>query len=189
MISMNLDGITGVLQRISDIEKRIGMQPEMPFQNQFGTELEKAMKTHQVRSGEDTGLQQGSGNVSSGSGEIDNMIRTAADKYNVDPSLLSAIAETESNYKQSAVSSAGAVGIMQLMPDTAASLGVNPYDAQQNIEGGAKYLHGLLNTFGGDVRKAVAAYNAGPNAVKEYNGVPPYKETQNYVDKVLDLYR
>ncbi len=78
---------------------------------------------------------------------------------------------------------------MQLMPDTAASLGVNPYDAQQNVEGGAKYLQGLLNTFGGDVRKAVAAYNAGPNAVKEYNGVPPYKETQNYVDKVLDLYR
>ena len=184
---MNLDSVTGVLQRISDIEKRIGMQPEMPHQNQFGTELEKAMKAQQVRQGEEAGFQHSSSGT--GGSDIDNMIRTAADKYNVDPSLLSAIAETESNYNQSAVSSAGAVGIMQLMPDTAASLGVNPYDAQQNVEGGAKYLQGLLNTFGGDVRKAVAAYNAGPNAVKEYNGVPPYKETQNYVDKVLDLYR
>ncbi len=184
---MNLDGITGVLQRISDIEKKIGMQPEISYQNQFGAELEKAMKTGQTQTSGISGAVPAAGNT--GDSEIDNMIRTAAGKYNVDPSLLSAIAETESNYNQSAVSSAGAVGIMQLMPDTAASLGVNPYDARQNVEGGAKYLHGLLETFGGDVRKAVAAYNAGPNAVKEYNGVPPYKETQNYVDKVLDLYR
>ena len=104
---MNLDSVTGVLQRISDIEKRIGMQPEMPHQNQFGTELEKAMKAQQVRQGEEAGFQHSSSGT--GGRDIDNMIRTAADKYNVDPSLLSAIAETESNYNQSAVSSAGAV--------------------------------------------------------------------------------
>ena len=78
---------------------------------------------------------------------------------------------------------------MQLMPDTAASLGVNPYDAAQNIDGGAHYLRQLLDSFGGDVKKAVAAYNAGSQAVRDYNGVPPYKETENYVDEVLDLYR
>ena len=78
---------------------------------------------------------------------------------------------------------------MQLMPGTAQSLGVDPYDKQQNIEGGVKYLRQLLDTFGGDVAKAVAAYNAGPQAVKNYNGIPPYGETQNYVNKVLDIYR
>lgn len=117
------------------------------------------------------------------------MIGQAATKYNVSPKLLSAIAEVESGGNQSAVSPAGAIGVMQLMPDTAAGLGVNPYDEQQNIEGGAKYIRQMLDEFGGDVRKAVAAYNAGPQAVKEYGGVPPYSETQNYVDKVLDLYR
>ena len=78
---------------------------------------------------------------------------------------------------------------MQLMPDTAAALGVDPYDTQQNIEGGTKYLRQMLDSFGGDVRKALAAYNAGPQAVRDYNGVPPYRETQNYVNKVLDIYR
>ena len=71
----------------------------------------------------------------------------------------------------------------------AAGLGVDPYDEQQNVEGGAKYLREMLDTFGGDVRKAVAAYNAGPAAVKAYGGVPPYPETQEYVDRVLDMYK
>ena len=78
---------------------------------------------------------------------------------------------------------------MQLMRETAAGLGVNPYDKQQNIEGGVKYIRQMMDTFGGDVQKAIAAYNAGPQAVKDYNGVPPYRETQNYVNKVLDIYR
>ena len=88
-----------------------------------------------------------------------------------------------------AVSATGAVGVMQLMPETAESLGVNPYDAEQNISGGAQYLKQMLDTFDGDLRKAVAAYNAGPEAVREYGGVPPYSETQQYVSSVLDLYR
>ena len=75
------------------------------------------------------------------------------------------------------------------MPDTAAALGVNPYDTKSKIEGGAKYLRQMFDTFDGDIRKAVAAYNAGPNAVKNYGGIPPYRETQNYVNKVLDIYR
>ena len=75
------------------------------------------------------------------------------------------------------------------MPETARELGVNPYNIEENIDGGAKALRGLLDSFGGDVKKAIAAYNAGPNAVRKYGGVPPYAETQNYVNKVLDLYQ
>lgn len=116
-------------------------------------------------------------------------IRQAAGKYGVDPKLVSAVAEVESGFQQGAVSATGAVGVMQLMPETAESLGVNPYDAAQNINGGAQYLKQMLDTFDGDIRKAVAAYNAGPEAVKEYGGVPPYSETQQYVSSVLDLYR
>ncbi|MBP5199391.1 MAG: lytic transglycosylase domain-containing protein [Schwartzia sp.] len=116
-------------------------------------------------------------------------IQAAAGKYGVDPKLVSAVAEVESGFQQGAVSATGAVGVMQLMPETAESLGVNPYDAAQNINGGAKYLKQMLDTFDGDLRKAVAAYNAGPEAVKEYGGVPPYSETQQYVSSVLDLYR
>ena len=120
---------------------------------------------------------------------LSTLIEAAARKYKVDPKLVAAVAEVESNGNQNAVSSVGAIGVMQLMPDTAASLGVDPYNKQQNIEGGAKYLRQMLDTFGGDTKKAVAAYNAGPGAVKDYGGVPPYKETQNYVNKVLDIYR
>jgi len=116
-------------------------------------------------------------------------IRQAAGKFGVDPKLVSAVAEVESGFQQGAVSATGALGVMQLMPETAESLGVNPYDAAQNINGGAQYLKQMLDTFDGDVRKAVAAYNAGPEAVKEYGGVPPYSETQQYVSSVLDLYR
>ncbi|WP_294157286.1 lytic transglycosylase domain-containing protein [uncultured Selenomonas sp.] len=122
-------------------------------------------------------------------GDLSSMVQAAAQRENVDARLVNAIAQAESGGDQSAVSPVGAIGVMQLMPDTAAGLGVDPYDEQQNVEGGAKYLREMLDTFGGDVRKAVAAYNAGPAAVKAYGGVPPYPETQEYVDRVLDLYR
>ena len=116
------------------------------------------------------------------------ILEAAAAKYNVDPDLVKAIAAAESDWDQNAISSVGAIGVMQLMPETAAALGVNPYDENENIEGGAKYIRQMLDTFDGNVRKAVAAYNAGPNAVKRYGGVPPYAETQHYVGRVLDLY-
>ena len=78
---------------------------------------------------------------------------------------------------------------MQIMPDTAKALGINPYDMQQNIEGGTHYLREMLDMFGGDVPKALAAYDAGPQAVKNYGGVPPYRETQDYVRKIMKNYR
>ena len=119
----------------------------------------------------------------------EDMIEDAALKYNVDSKLVRAVAIAESNMNQDDISDAGAIGVMQLMPETAAGLGVDPYDEQQNIEGGAKYLRQMLDTFGGNVKKAVAAYNAGPGAVQRYGGIPPYSETQNYVGRVMDLYR
>lgn len=110
----------------------------------------------------------------------------AASTYGVSVNLLTSIAKAESGFQTNAVSSAGAVGIMQLMPATAASLGVsNSYDARENIMGGAKYIAQLLNKYNGDTSLALAAYNAGSSNVDQYGGIPPFTETQNYVQKVL----
>jgi soluble lytic murein transglycosylase-like protein len=109
--------------------------------------------------------------------------------WQVDPSLVKAIIANESGFDANATSKVGAQGLMQLMPSTAQSLGVrNAYDPAQNVAGGTRYLKGLLNRFNGDVRLAVAAYNAGPGAVEKYGDVPPYAETQNYVQNVLGSY-
>jgi soluble lytic murein transglycosylase-like protein len=112
-------------------------------------------------------------------------IDAAAAKYNVDPALLRGLIRQESNFNPNAGSPAGARGLTQLMPGTAAALGVNPSVPAQAIEGGAKYLRQQLDKFGNDPAKALAAYNAGPGAVQRYGGVPPFAETQNYVRKVL----
>jgi len=112
-------------------------------------------------------------------------IEAAAAKNGVDPALLRALVRQESGFDPAARSGAGAVGLTQLMPGTAASLGVDPTDPAQALDGGARYLRQQLDRFGGDERKALAAYNAGPGAVARFGGVPPYTETQNYVQRVL----
>lgn len=121
--------------------------------------------------------------------EIISMIDDTSAKYGVDAKLIKALVKQESGFNPTAKSKVGALGLMQLMPSTAKGLGVkDPLDAKQNIEGGVKYVKSLLNRFDGNIILALAAYNAGPNAVKKYNGIPPYKETQNYVKSILKNY-
>jgi soluble lytic murein transglycosylase-like protein len=117
--------------------------------------------------------------------QYDAQITAAATKYGIDPALLKGLIRQESNFDATAQSGAGAQGLTQLMPATAASLGVDPSDPAQAIDGGARYLKQQLDRFGGDPSKALAAYNAGPGAVAKYGGVPPYAETQSYVQNVL----
>ena len=114
------------------------------------------------------------------------LIEAAARRNGVDPALLAGLVKQESNFNPNARSAVGAQGLTQLMPSTARGLGVtDPTDPAQSLEAGAKFLGGLLKQFGGDERLALAAYNAGPGAVKQYGGIPPYDETQRYVPKVL----
>jgi soluble lytic murein transglycosylase-like protein len=121
--------------------------------------------------------------------QIDALVNQNSNTWQVDPSLVKAIIANESGFDANATSKVGAQGLMQLMPATAQSVGVrNSYDPAQNVAGGTRYLKGLLDRFNGDMRLAVAAYNAGPGAVEKYGDVPPYPETQNYVQNVLYSY-
>lgn len=120
---------------------------------------------------------------------IEKSISTSSQKYHVNADLIRAVIRQESNYNPYAVSSAGAQGLMQLMPDTADSLGVeNPWDISENIDGGTRYLRDQLVAFDGNLELALAAYNAGPGSIQKYGGIPPYTETRLYVKKVLDNY-
>ena len=216
---IDMGDITRVQQRIAQLQKSFMGLQQVPGAVGFDAQLQQAIAAQKaaeaakgqasgantVQSAAKTNAAQPSANATlpvnvgtglkavsdlpAADGDLATMVQDAARDQNVDARLVNAIAQAESGGDQSAVSPVGAIGVMQLMPDTAAGLGVNPYDKKQNIEGGAKYLREMLDTFGGDVKKAVAAYNAGPAAVKAYGGVPPYPETQAYVDRVLDLYR
>ncbi|TKS64123.1 MAG: hypothetical protein EWM73_00806 [Nitrospira sp.] len=122
--------------------------------------------------------------------ELEQAVSRAAQQHHVQPALLLAVMKAESSFNPTAVSKAGAVGLMQLIPETAIRHGVrNLYDANDNISGGAKHLRYLLDRFHGNIRLALAAYNAGERKVERYGQIPPYKETQDYVKKVLVYYR
>ncbi len=121
--------------------------------------------------------------------KFDHHIQRAAGRHGLDPRLVNAIIRAESDYQASAVSDKGAVGLMQLMPETAADMGVDdPLDPEDNIEGGTRYLAYLLKRYG-KMDLAVAAYNAGPNNVDKYQGIPPFKETKTFVARVMQNYQ
>jgi soluble lytic murein transglycosylase-like protein len=121
--------------------------------------------------------------------EIDAAIDQAASRHNVDPNLVRALVKVESNFNPNAVSRKGAMGLMQLMPQTARQLNLkNPFDPQQNIDAGVRHLKQLLDNYNGDVRLSLAAYNAGSGAVSRSRGIPRYSETQNYVRRITNLY-
>ncbi len=121
--------------------------------------------------------------------QILNVVSQISKKHGVDEKLVQALIKQESGFNPKAKSKSGAIGLMQLMPATAKNMGVkDPYNTVQNVEGGVKYLKSMLNKYNGNVILALAAYNAGPGAVDKYSGVPPYKETQNYVKNILANY-
>jgi soluble lytic murein transglycosylase-like protein len=121
--------------------------------------------------------------------EIDAAIDAAATRHNVDPSLVRAVIKVESNFNPNAVSRKGAMGLMQLMPQTARQLNVvNPFDPGQNVDAGVRHLKHLMESYGGDVKLGLAAYNAGPGAVARSAGIPHFNETRNYVKRITQLY-
>ena len=128
------------------------------------------------------------GNFTAHASAFDQIFTEVANRYDLDPALLKAVAHAESNFSPDAISRAGAKGIMQLTDATANALGVtNVFNPVENIEGGAKYLRTMLDRYHGDVSLALAAYNAGPGAVDRWAGLPPYQETQAYIPRVLNL--
>ena len=121
--------------------------------------------------------------------DVDSAIEQAAARHNVDPNLVRAVVKVESNFNPNALSRKGAMGLMQLMPSTARQLNVkNPFDPEQNVDAGVRHLKQLLESYGGDIKLTLAAYNAGAGAVARSSGVPRYAETQNYVRRITDLY-
>ena len=134
----------------------------------------------------ETMYQQMGGHITSPE-ELEPLFEQASRETGIDIRVLKAIAKQESDFNPRVRSKAGAMGVMQLMPGTAKEVGVtNPYDPAQNISGGARYFRKMYDMFGGDMEKALAAYNAGPGNVRKYGGIPPFKETQNYVRRIMN---
>ncbi len=183
-------------QRINNIENQLNPKTESVYTNQtFVDALKKSMSERNVFRLQNETLDTPP-NVRSISSiptytreQLGNIVSNISAKYNVDEKLVNAVIRQESGFNVKAKSKAGAMGLMQLMPATARGLGVkDPYNPVQNIEGGVKYLSNLLKKYNGNIVLALAAYNAGSGAVDKYSGVPPYRETQNYVKSILKNY-
>ena len=179
-----------VVARVSQLEAMIAAanggspSPSVATSTSFDHQLSQATSAQAATATAATGTSS----TATGSGSVpyEQQIDAAAQKYGIDPAILKGLIKQESGFNPAAGSPAGAQGLTQLMPGTAAALGVTDvHDPAQSIDGGARYLKQQLDRFGGDYSKALAAYNAGPGAVQRYGGIPPYAETQNYVKSIL----
>ncbi len=180
-------GIDNIMQRIHEIEERIGIASLRQRQR---SDVEGTKEQEDVFQQKLFNMPKPeTAKLSGSAADYQQIISEVSNQHGVPESLISAMIRAESNYNPKAVSAKGAVGLMQLMPETARSLGVrNIYDSYENIEGGTRYLKQLLDKFDGNLIHSLAAYNAGPGAVERYGGVPPYEETNRYIKNVLKYY-
>ncbi len=172
-----MDGLNDVLKSISSLNKQIEEIKKTP--NQVRKDINNSVPSfgrvlNEKKTAPDTGLGT--------------TIDQVAQEEGVDSDLVRAVIQTESDFDHQAKSKEGAIGLMQIMPDTASELGVNPKDPQENIQGGVQYLGKMMDRYD-DLKKALAAYNAGPATVDKHGGIPPFDETQDYVKKVLSTFR
>jgi soluble lytic murein transglycosylase-like protein len=175
--------IASIDARVAELQTMVATLTGAPAQShQPSSSFAGALASAQAT----TATQPSSPSTSDGTTAFGAEIDAAAASSGIDPALLKGLVSQESGFDPNARSGAGALGLTQLIPGTAASLGAsNPLDPAQSLQGGAQYLRQQLDRFGGDERLALAAYNAGPGAVSKYGGVPPYAETQNYVNSVM----
>lgn len=173
------ESVKDVLIRIHQINSRFSK-----FNSNYNVSFQKMVEKAQTELFEE--MKSNSISISI-SNEFDSIIEKASLKYNIPFKLIKSIIKQESNFNPKAVSPKGAKGLMQIMPETAELLGINDvFNPEENIFGGVRYLKMLLDKFNGDYIKALAAYNAGPEIVEKYNGIPDFKETQNYVKNILN---
>ena len=176
---MNLSSLDITLHRIQTIESQ--------FQSLMSYNIQKPTEDFQKIL--DSSIENKKNPNPTSRSEINDLIDKYSAQSGLDADFVKAVINQESGFNPNATSKCGAMGLMQLMPGTAQGLGVtNAYDPEQNIQGGTRYLKGLMDRFDNNKSLALAAYNAGPNAVKKYGGIPPYQETQNYVKNVLSRY-
>ncbi|TQE72980.1 lytic transglycosylase domain-containing protein [Leptospira noguchii] len=175
-----------VLGRIQEIENRFVKEAPIQSKEQTFDSILKAERETSISNLEkEKSFGKDLKNIES---SLSKIIHQESEKNNLDPRLVQSVIKAESNFKTDAVSPKGAIGLMQLMPSTANSLGVeDPFDPAENVAGGTKFLSDLLNKYK-NLDHALAAYNAGPSAVDRYAGIPPYRETRNYVEKVKKFY-
>jgi soluble lytic murein transglycosylase-like protein len=188
-LSAALAAIDRIQSRISELEARRQPAAGTRFSETVARAEPRSAPAEPVRAAWAGGLGPHAATTpaAGGSAPFSPLIAAAAARHHVDPALVQAVVSAESGGDPQATSPAGAMGLMQLMPGTARSLGVSdPYDPSQNVEAGTRYLADLTRRFG--LEKGIAAYNAGPGAVARHDGVPPYRETKAYVQKVLRLY-